>query len=125
MAVGNRGLLAIFSEPILVRWLSGRKQRFAKAPYLKRVSRVRIPPSPPAHKVPRAAWFRHPSRARVSKMRHAPLNDPRVHCVTTDKRNGGDARRCRVRRPPCSTETTVNLSKLSQIIFVGVCAGSF
>ena len=30
----------------LVRWLSGRKQRFAKAPYLKRVPRVRIPPSP-------------------------------------------------------------------------------
>src|SRR2546421_43167 len=33
---------------ILVRWLSGRKQRFAKAPYLKRVPRVRIPPSPPS-----------------------------------------------------------------------------
>src|SRR5438874_13041442 len=31
---------------ILVRWLSGRKQRFAKAPYPKRVPRVRIPPSP-------------------------------------------------------------------------------
>src|SRR6266404_663040 len=31
----------------LVRWLSGRKQRFAKAPYPKRVPRVRIPPSPP------------------------------------------------------------------------------
>ena len=31
---------------LLVRWLSGRKQRFAKAPYLKRVPRVRIPPSP-------------------------------------------------------------------------------
>jgi hypothetical protein len=30
-----------------VRWLSGRKQRFAKAPYPKRVPRVRIPPSPP------------------------------------------------------------------------------
>lgn len=30
----------------LVRWLSGRKQRFAKAPYSKRVPRVRIPPSP-------------------------------------------------------------------------------
>ena len=30
----------------LVRWLSGRKQRFAKAPYPKRVPRVRIPPSP-------------------------------------------------------------------------------
>ena len=29
-----------------VRWLSGRKQRFAKAPYSKRVPRVRIPPSP-------------------------------------------------------------------------------
>src|SRR5207248_11378832 len=30
----------------LVRWLSGRKQRFAKAPYPKKVPRVRIPPSP-------------------------------------------------------------------------------
>ena len=29
-----------------MRWLSGRKQRFAKAPYPKRVPRVRIPPSP-------------------------------------------------------------------------------
>ena len=29
------------------RWLSGLKQRFAKAPYLKRVPGVRIPPSPP------------------------------------------------------------------------------
>src|SRR5438067_10615373 len=46
MAVGNRRLFAIFSRPILVRWLSGRKQRFAKAPYPKRVPRVRIPPSP-------------------------------------------------------------------------------
>ena len=34
----------------LVRWLSGRKQRFAKAPYPKRVPRVRIPPSPPCLK---------------------------------------------------------------------------
>src|ERR1700737_3683192 len=32
--------------PHLVRWLSGRKRRFAKALYLKRVPRVRIPPSP-------------------------------------------------------------------------------
>jgi hypothetical protein len=31
---------------IQVRWLSGRKRRFAKALYLKRVPRVRIPPSP-------------------------------------------------------------------------------
>jgi hypothetical protein len=29
-----------------VRWLSGRKHRFAKAAYSKRVSRVQIPPSP-------------------------------------------------------------------------------
>src|SRR6266404_9770653 len=36
----------------LVRWLSGRKQRFAKAPYPKRVPRVRIPPSPPAYTRP-------------------------------------------------------------------------
>src|SRR5437867_2437512 len=35
-AVGNRLLFAIFSQPILVRWLSGRKQRFAKAPYLSK-----------------------------------------------------------------------------------------
>src|SRR4029078_4464373 len=32
--------------PNLVRWLSGRKQRFAKAPYPKRLPRVRLPPSP-------------------------------------------------------------------------------
>src|ERR1044072_2565124 len=37
-----------YSRTLLVRWLSGRKQRFAKAPYSKRVPRVRIPPSPPA-----------------------------------------------------------------------------
>jgi hypothetical protein len=37
-----------YSRALLVRWLSGRKQRFAKAPYPKRVPRVRIPPSPPA-----------------------------------------------------------------------------
>jgi hypothetical protein len=36
----------ILARSILVRWLSGRKQRFAKAPYPKRVPRVRIPPSP-------------------------------------------------------------------------------
>src|SRR4051812_1992084 len=36
-----------YSRNLLVRWLSGRKQRFAKAPYPKRVPRVRIPPSPP------------------------------------------------------------------------------
>src|SRR5207237_4199203 len=36
----------ILARPILVRWLSGRKQRFAKAPYPKRVPTVRIPPSP-------------------------------------------------------------------------------
>src|SRR5207248_10523969 len=47
-----RTLLAIddcspyFRSRFLVRWLSGRKQRFAKAPYPKRVPRVRIPPSP-------------------------------------------------------------------------------
>src|SRR5271166_4006611 len=35
-----------FAPQILVRWLSGRKRRFAKALYLKRVPRVRIPPSP-------------------------------------------------------------------------------
>src|ERR1700682_377515 len=35
-----------YSRNLLVRWLSGRKQRFAKAPYPKRVPRVRIPPSP-------------------------------------------------------------------------------
>src|SRR6266496_6285816 len=35
-AVGNQLLFAIFSQPILVRWLSGRKQRFAKAPYLSK-----------------------------------------------------------------------------------------
>ncbi len=35
-----------YSRTLLVRWLSGRKQRFAKAPYSKRVPRVRIPPSP-------------------------------------------------------------------------------
>ena len=35
-----------FPPQIQVRWLSGRKRRFAKALYLKRVPRVRIPPSP-------------------------------------------------------------------------------
>ena len=35
-----------FAPQILVRWLSGRKRRFAKALYLKRVPRVRIPASP-------------------------------------------------------------------------------
>jgi hypothetical protein len=35
-----------FTPQIRVRWLSGRKRRFAKALYLKRVPRVRIPPSP-------------------------------------------------------------------------------
>src|SRR5271165_5936556 len=35
-----------FPPQILVRWLSGRKRRFAKALYLKRVPRVRIPASP-------------------------------------------------------------------------------
>src|ERR1700736_5151948 len=61
--VGNRQFFVIFSPAdvatrlwrvrarsagpwLQVRWLSGRKQRFAKAPYLKRVPRVRIPPSP-------------------------------------------------------------------------------
>jgi hypothetical protein len=45
LAIAN---FAAYCPPeILVRWLSGRKQRFAKAPYLKRVPRVRIPPSPP------------------------------------------------------------------------------
>src|SRR5438067_11373077 len=47
----------------------------------------------------------------------------RVHGVRPDKRIVGDASQpCKA---PCSTETTMNLSKLSQIIFVGVCAGSF
>jgi hypothetical protein len=44
-----------FTPQIRVRWLSGRKRRFAKALYPKRVPRVRIPASPrlsepfPAH----------------------------------------------------------------------------
>src|SRR5947207_2886779 len=42
-AVGNRRLFAIFSQPILVRWLSGRKQRFAKAPYLSKGTEGSIP----------------------------------------------------------------------------------
>src|SRR6266446_8408287 len=45
--VGIEKFSVIFSRDRLVRWLSGRKQRFAKAPYPKRVPRVRIPPSPP------------------------------------------------------------------------------
>ena len=41
------GFIAIaFPPPYLVRWLSGRKRRFAKALYPKRVPRVRIPASP-------------------------------------------------------------------------------
>jgi hypothetical protein len=35
-----------FPPQIQVRWLSGRKRRFAKALYPKRVPRVRIPASP-------------------------------------------------------------------------------
>ena len=35
-----------FPPQNLVRWLSGRKRRFAKALYPKRVPRVRIPASP-------------------------------------------------------------------------------
>jgi hypothetical protein len=52
-AHGRRWMLATGNSSrysrsrFLVRWLSGRKQRFAKAPYPKRVPRVRIPPSPP------------------------------------------------------------------------------
>jgi hypothetical protein len=41
------GFIAIaFPTLFLVRWLSGRKRRFAKALYPKRVPRVRIPASP-------------------------------------------------------------------------------
>src|SRR5208282_3315320 len=40
-----------FAPQILVRWLSGRKRRFAKALYLKRVPRVRIPASPDLSKL--------------------------------------------------------------------------
>jgi hypothetical protein len=41
------GFIAIAFPPLyLVRWLSGRKRRFAKALYPKRVPRVRIPASP-------------------------------------------------------------------------------
>src|SRR5205085_3928129 len=42
VGVGNRQFFAIFSQlcqsgsDFLVRWLSGRKQRFAKAPYLSK-----------------------------------------------------------------------------------------
>src|SRR5207253_2970717 len=50
----------------LVRWLSGRKQRFAKAPYLKRVPRVRIPPSPFQRLI------RHTPRSRKAERVHAP-----------------------------------------------------
>src|SRR5260370_7976952 len=52
LEIGNRQFRSILSARVpvrlglLVRWLSGRKQRFAKAPYPKRVPRVRIPPSP-------------------------------------------------------------------------------
>src|SRR6266496_3019837 len=44
LAMGNSSRYS--RSRFLVRWLSGRKQRFAKAPYPKRVPRVRIPPSP-------------------------------------------------------------------------------
>jgi hypothetical protein len=41
-----------------VRWLSGRKQSFAKAPSSKRAPRVRIPPSPPIELHVRFPTFR-------------------------------------------------------------------
>jgi hypothetical protein len=38
------------------KWLSGRKRFFAKEVNLKRVPRVRIPPSPPFHKARASKW---------------------------------------------------------------------
>src|SRR5688500_3368811 len=78
-----------YSRNLLVRWLSGRKQRFAKAPYPKRVPRVRIPPSPPLHfrfdfrdcSLPRRSLgeggfdWRDASRARVT-IRPPPDSSP-------------------------------------------------
>jgi hypothetical protein len=52
----------------LVRWLSGRKQRFAKAPYPRRVPRVRIPPSPPRSRRGKPLAFAAPW-AHVLEMR--------------------------------------------------------
>jgi hypothetical protein len=57
------------------RWLSGRKQRFAKASYLKRVPRVRIPLSPPV--------FRHGGKLRPRERREEPEER-----VCGAKRNG-------------------------------------
>gem|GEM_PF-3227178 len=40
------------------RWLSGRKRSPAKGVYLKRVSRVRIPPDPPVQSRRATNWMR-------------------------------------------------------------------
>src|SRR5438046_2497306 len=53
----------------LVRWLSGRKQRFAKAPYPKRVPRVRIPPSPPAPRLSKSLIPPHAQRDDMPEIR--------------------------------------------------------
>src|SRR5205085_9872324 len=54
-----------YSRNLLVRWLSGRKQRFAKAPYPKRVPRVRIPPSPFSRRARQRTNYRNRSGGGV------------------------------------------------------------
>src|SRR6266404_143153 len=72
LAIGD---YSSYSRPTrLVRWLSGRKQRFAKAPYPKRVPRVRIPPSP-LHRKTRQKWLSYNGTYNKSA-RFAPTNAP-------------------------------------------------
>src|SRR5438094_7301977 len=59
----------------LVRWLSGRKQRFAKAPYPKRVPRVRIPPSPRPSLIRQIADPHRTARSREPEIR-TPFDCP-------------------------------------------------
>src|SRR5213076_2403444 len=62
-------------DPELVRWLSGRKQRFAKAPYPKRVPRVRIPPSPRPSLIRQIADPHRTARSREPEIR-TPFDCP-------------------------------------------------
>src|SRR5437867_7170662 len=84
-AVGNRLLFAIFSQPILVRWLSGRKQRFAKAPYLSKGTEGSNPSL--------TAMFPTRQTARLRRTVHAHVREMRT-CST------GGARSAWVKIPP-------------------------
>gem|GEM_PF-7097864 len=65
-----------FAPQILVRWLSGRKRRFAKALYLKRVPRVRIPASPLVFLLESATGL---NRRKIVAVRKLMKYKPTVH----------------------------------------------